>query len=180
LQTYLGTLCKRSHSYLSSSQSLRVKSNNNCVECLAERNRAWKKSDRGKLSKKRARHQRRALTKSSSIPFTSSELINHIAKFNSQCCYCGCGVKEDYHLDHVTPLSIGGLNSLGNLAIACVSCNLSKGARGLEWYQGSENRLIELFLILWQEFIKDFFRLGLTVKGLEIMMGAVVEMSLRG
>lgn len=34
-----------------------------------------------------------------------------------------------FHIDHVIPLSRGGETTLDNLALACVSCSLRKGAR---------------------------------------------------
>ncbi|MFJ4701937.1 HNH endonuclease [Streptomyces sp. NPDC088768] len=47
------------------------------------------------------------------------------------CCYCS-GPAE--HLDHVTPLSRGGADTLSNVVPACAECNLSKAALSLaEW-----------------------------------------------
>ena len=38
------------------------------------------------------------------------------------------------HLDHIVPLSRGGLHSIGNVVYTCQFCNLSKGAKLLnEW-----------------------------------------------
>jgi len=36
------------------------------------------------------------------------------------------------HMDHVVPVSRGGLHCAENLLPACASCNLSKGAKLLE------------------------------------------------
>lgn len=44
-----------------------------------------------------------------------------------KCRYCG-GVGP-FHIDHIIPWSKGGLTALENLALACASCNLKKGAR---------------------------------------------------
>jgi 5-methylcytosine-specific restriction endonuclease McrA len=47
------------------------------------------------------------------------------------CLYCG-GTAE--HVDHVFPLSRGGAHTLGNLAPACLKCNLSKSTKTImEW-----------------------------------------------
>lgn len=35
----------------------------------------------------------------------------------------------EFHIDHVIPTSKGGSDELDNLALACVSCNLSKSDR---------------------------------------------------
>jgi len=48
------------------------------------------------------------------------------------CEYCGlaqAGQEAVFHVDHITPLAAGGETRLDNLALACVSCSLRKGAR---------------------------------------------------
>jgi hypothetical protein len=50
----------------------------------------------------------------------------------NRCEYCGisqAGQEATFHVDHVRPRRDGGATSLGNLALACVSCSLRKGAR---------------------------------------------------
>jgi hypothetical protein len=37
--------------------------------------------------------------------------------------------EAEFHVDHVRPFARGGKTSTGNLALACVSCSLSKAAR---------------------------------------------------
>lgn len=50
------------------------------------------------------------------------------------CCYCG--TRDRLTLDHVIPLSRGGVDCADNLLWACSRCNSSKGATDLmEWYQ---------------------------------------------
>lgn len=44
------------------------------------------------------------------------------------CRYCGTA-DGPFHLDHVIPVSAGGLSTLENLVTACVPCNLRKGAQ---------------------------------------------------
>ena len=49
-----------------------------------------------------------------------------------RCEYCGLsqGMQEAwFHVDHIHPLTEGGAASPENLALACVSCSLRKGAR---------------------------------------------------
>lgn len=48
-----------------------------------------------------------------------------------RCCSCGISVGSGVtlHLDHVMPVSKGGLSTLENLQTLCASCNLGKGAR---------------------------------------------------
>jgi HNH endonuclease len=49
-----------------------------------------------------------------------------------RCEYCRivqAGQEATFHVDHVVPRVAGGVTSLENLALACVSCSLRKGAR---------------------------------------------------
>ncbi|WP_437785618.1 HNH endonuclease [Sorangium sp. So ce1097] len=50
----------------------------------------------------------------------------------NRCEYCRlsqAGQEATFHVDHVQPRQEGGLTTLENLALACVSCSLRKGAR---------------------------------------------------
>ena len=42
---------------------------------------------------------------------------------------CGKELGSTWHLDHVMPLSLGGLHDDANLQILCAPCNLRKGAK---------------------------------------------------
>jgi len=49
-----------------------------------------------------------------------------------RCEYCGLAQARQeaaFHIDHIQPVSDGGGDELQNLALACVSCSLRKGAR---------------------------------------------------
>ena len=48
---------------------------------------------------------------------------------SGQCPLCETNIRNDYHLDHVFPLSLGGASTLANLQLLCPPCNLQKGAR---------------------------------------------------
>ena len=55
-----------------------------------------------------------------------------VERAQERCEYCGLaqvGQEAAFHIDHVIPFAAGGETSLGNLALACVSCSLRKGAR---------------------------------------------------
>ena len=48
------------------------------------------------------------------------------------CQYCGKKAPDSVlHIDHITPVSKGGKNTLMNLVTSCVDCNLGKGSRTL-------------------------------------------------
>jgi hypothetical protein len=55
-----------------------------------------------------------------------------IERAAGRCEYCGLSQlrqEATFHVDHVIPVSAGGETILENLALACVSCSLRKGAR---------------------------------------------------
>jgi hypothetical protein len=55
-----------------------------------------------------------------------------IQRARNRCEYCGLSqISQEaiFHIDHVVPVAAGGKTILTNLALACVSCSLRKGAR---------------------------------------------------
>jgi DNA-directed RNA polymerase subunit RPC12/RpoP len=55
-----------------------------------------------------------------------------IQRAKNRCEYCGIsqeGQEAAFHVDHAVPLNAGGQTILENLALACVSCSLRRGAR---------------------------------------------------
>ncbi|HEY0790581.1 MAG TPA: HNH endonuclease signature motif containing protein [Chthoniobacterales bacterium] len=55
-----------------------------------------------------------------------------IERAGRRCEYCGLsqtGQEAAFHLDHVVPVAAGRKTGEENLALACVSCSLRKGAR---------------------------------------------------
>ena len=64
------------------------------------------------------------------IPAFLRRLVKHRA--NGRCEYCRlsqAGQEATFHIDHIIPLADGGATTSDNLALACVSCSLRKGAR---------------------------------------------------
>ncbi len=47
------------------------------------------------------------------------------------CPYCGVPIKGSSHLDHIHPVSKGGLNVAENLVDCCATCNLKKSDKGV-------------------------------------------------
>lgn len=93
--------------------------------------------------KRREKEYRKALRKGdiSGIAFDMSSWFEAQPK----CCYL-CGVElKDYHVEHRMPLSRGGKHVPWNLALACPSCNLSKGAK-VPWEYAPERFRMELAL----------------------------------
>ncbi|MBW4692464.1 MAG: HNH endonuclease [Lyngbya sp. HA4199-MV5] len=64
------------------------------------------------------------------IPASLRRLV--IQRANDRCEYCGIaqmGQVATFHVDHIVPVVAGGETTAENLALACVSCSLRKGAR---------------------------------------------------
>lgn len=64
------------------------------------------------------------------IPASLRRLV--IERSENRCEYCKVsqiGQVATFHIDHVVPVAAGGLTTPDNLALACVSCSLRKGAR---------------------------------------------------
>jgi hypothetical protein len=62
-----------------------------------------------------------------------AKLRNEVVhRAGARCEYCRLsqeGQEAVFHVDHIHPLARGGPTDLANLALACVSCSLRKGAR---------------------------------------------------
>ncbi len=64
------------------------------------------------------------------IPAQLRRLV--LGRSGERCEYCRlsqAGQEAAFHIDHVTPVAAGGESSADNLALACVSCSLRKGAK---------------------------------------------------
>jgi HNH endonuclease len=78
----------------------------------------------------------------------SASLRRQIAeRADNHCEYCGlsqAGQEARFHVDHITPVVVGGPTTPDNLALACVSCSLRKGARA-EVVDPQTGKLVGLF-----------------------------------
>jgi hypothetical protein len=91
----------------------------------------------------------------------------------NRCEYCGisqAGQEATFHVDHVHPRREAGATILDNLALACVSCSLRKGAR-LTAPDPDTRELVPVFnprTLRWSEHFRvadDFTILGQTPIG---------------
>ncbi|WP_009631070.1 HNH endonuclease [Synechocystis sp. PCC 7509] len=105
-----------------------------------------------------------------SIPVSLRRLV--IQRAENYCEYCGLsqlGQAATFHVDHVIPVVAGGSTTADNLALACVSCSLYKGARqDVEDPETSE--FVKIFnprQQAWKEhfYWRDFQVIGLTLVG---------------
>ncbi|MFJ9671105.1 HNH endonuclease [Streptomyces sp. NPDC101221] len=78
---------------------------------------------RGAASRGRGTHDRE--------PRSGVRQADVFPRWSGLCCYCD---RPAEHLDHVTPISRGGADTLSNVVPACAPCNYAKGALTLaEW-----------------------------------------------
>lgn len=76
---------------------------------------------------KRSTSRRRAILKKIGGNFKTNDVLSLMKIQENRCYYCKNELTEKYHLDHKQPLSRNGSNSIENIAITCISCNLRKG-----------------------------------------------------
>lgn len=75
------------------------------------------------------RAKRRALAKNSASHFTVADVRRQLAGQKGKCWWCRKKLDAKYHVDHRIPLSRGGDDGPENIVIACVRCNVTKGAK---------------------------------------------------
>ena len=67
---------------------------------------------------------------------TEQELKNSLVYFNNLCPYSNTPLSEnDWHLEHIIPVIMGGTTDSWNCIAVCGPCNLSKGGKHLlDWW----------------------------------------------
>jgi hypothetical protein len=108
------------------------------------------------LENKRSKRRIRARSQSIVKGFTSDGAFNIIWDLqDGKCIYCQkiLGLKYDrslFHVDHYSPLSLGGENKLINFRLACSVCNLSKSnvTFSVFWKRTRRRLLLPYFTVL--------------------------------
>lgn len=60
----------------------------------------------------------------------SEDVLKQFEKQNHQCFYCEIDIsKETFHIDHYMPLQKKGLNTIENIRLTCIFCNIAKHDR---------------------------------------------------
>lgn len=79
------------------------------------------------LGKLKARDQNRRARKAANGGRLSAGLAARLYKLQrGKCACCGKPLGDDYHLDHVMPLALGGANTDDNIQLLRSKCNLQK------------------------------------------------------
>lgn len=78
------------------------------------------------LKRRQYNHSRRAKVKRAKGSYTTTDIRDLFQKQGGKCVYCALELRDDFHVDHVTPISAGGSNEKANLQLLCRTCNLRK------------------------------------------------------
>jgi 5-methylcytosine-specific restriction endonuclease McrA len=99
-------------------------------ERILKMNQTYRRTPKGKLSGKNCRHRRRALIGDSpSITEKQWNKILMLQDVRCNSCKRKFGSKLKPTMDHIIPLSKGGLHSFENIQALCKKCNSTKQAK---------------------------------------------------
>jgi len=77
-----------------------------------------------------------------------------LAKWNRRCAYCSVE-NVPFEIEHIQPKSKGGSDRVSNLAIACQSCNQSKGNQDIQEFLSGKSDLLNRILKQAKAPLKD-------------------------
>lgn len=87
----------------------------------------WKKANPEKVNI--YWHNRRARKRANGGELSLNLTETLLKKQKGKCACCKEPLGKDYHLDHIMPLALGGMNEDWNMQLLKTKCNLSKGSK---------------------------------------------------
>lgn len=125
------------------------------IEARNRRSREWAKANRERINARRAelravdptpvrlhRAKRRALERQQ-LGFVSPDVVSRLFQLQrGLCACCGGSLRGGHELDHIEPLSRGGMHDDCNLQLLCRTCNRSKGAQDPIAFANTRGRLL--------------------------------------
>jgi 5-methylcytosine-specific restriction endonuclease McrA len=96
-------------------------------EQMAKYGLAWEKRHPDRASA-RVRN-RDARKKGNGGMHTAADILAQCNRQKGRCYWCQKKVGDDYHVDHVVPICLGGSNGPENLVVSCAACNRKKGGK---------------------------------------------------
>jgi hypothetical protein len=105
---------------------------------ICQRSKDWARNnqDRVRANNKRRKAHRRAREIAAEGFFTAKDVLIAYRSQRGKCWHCFKHVGINYHADHLIPLNRGGTNWPNNIVISCPRCNLSKGAKLTQEWNG--------------------------------------------
>jgi 5-methylcytosine-specific restriction endonuclease McrA len=91
----------------------------------------YRRSEHGKLTRRIKARNRYALKKHNGGLFTKLEWISLCNKYENKC--LACGSSDKLTIDHIVPITLGGINSIENIQPLCMSCNHKKGVKSIDY-----------------------------------------------
>lgn len=84
--------------------------------------------------RQKSKRRKAQMRKSTAHQLTGKQVRRRFAEFDHRCAYCGS--EGDLHIEHVHPISKGGIHALSNIVPACQSCNYRKHTSEVgQWYR---------------------------------------------
>lgn len=120
------------------------------LDLIRERDKVYSKSyrdrDPGRAEEisRRGNQRRRALSRDAFVEPIDALVVFSRDKGKCGICHLPVDPKSKWHIDHVVPLSKGGVHSYANVQLAHARCNLSKNGR----FQTGQIGLFQKLLIL--------------------------------
>ena len=87
-------------------------------------------------------HTRRALKIANGGKHTLEQIKNLLKNQKERCPVCQSNIKDNFHIDHIIPLSKNGSNGIENIQLLCKQCNLKKSNRDSLDFMQSNGYLI--------------------------------------
>ena len=109
----------------------REKSRRRSPEAHAKKMRVWRAAnlDKALAQRKASKHKKRAQDAGISGVFTAQQWLDKLLAADRKCHWCGNVIEGTPEVDHVIPLSRGGLNTIDNVVPSCHACNRSKATQ---------------------------------------------------
>lgn len=133
--------------------SWRLTRNTECLECRKEEKKRWfagrSAAQRKRMNRKkhetrmenpvfrerariRLRIRKQARKRGVCGRHTAADIKSIFKAQRGRCAYfrnCGNRLGDDYHVDHIHPIALGGTNDRSNIQLACPTCNQLKSAQ---------------------------------------------------
>jgi len=96
-------------------------------ERIQNYNKGWDKRNPQSRNAIWQRHRARKIDQLGEWPISETEMIEALwSEQDASCYYCGTSLSLGFDLEHMLPLSRGGLHDWRNVCLSCRTCNLKK------------------------------------------------------